>query len=360
MKNGNAWSLFSNETLNINESLPPGNYTVRFNELAGQYFLEETEPFDIPKKIYGKAAKHCQRIIESFNNRDDGCQVGVLLEGTKGSGKTLLAKLVSKMSNLPTIIVNTSFTGEKFMRSIQEIDQPAVVIFDEFEKLYNNEKQEQILTMFDGVYSLRNKIIIVTCNDKFAIREFFHNRPGRLRYSIHYDGLDELFIKDYCDDNLKNMSYLPKIVNLSNQCPEFNFDMLQCLVSELNMFNDTFEDVIDILNVKPFNINQDAWDVEMIVPDGVNDEYELSTKTIRIDPIETMTRYHSSIEIDLLIKPYNYESEDDFDYQTLYLTTRDILTMSKSKGEIFFEQELDGVNLKVVLRKEKKLARYDF
>ncbi len=261
LKHGNAWSLTPDSKMDVRDSLPPGNYTFCRNPMTGEYFLEESEPFVIPTKLYGKTVQWSDRILSTF--RTETNQVGVLLSGVKGSGKTLLSKYVSFASGLPVLIVNSPFSDERFMRTVQGITQRAVILFDEFEKLYDREAQEKILTLFDGVYTATNKIMILTCNDRHSVREYFHNRPGRLRYSIEFGSLSAEFIEEYCLDNLKEHSLLGEILKLSVSCDEFNFDMLQALVKELNTYGGTVEEAVEILNVKPISRTKEIWDVTL-------------------------------------------------------------------------------------------------
>jgi SpoVK/Ycf46/Vps4 family AAA+-type ATPase len=101
--------------------------------------------------MYGNTLRHTDRIINSFWKRPQ--QTGVLLNGEKGSGKTLLAKNISvelAKEGVPTIVINRDWTGDGFFKLLQDIDQPCVVLFDEFEKVYDREKQEEILTLLDA------------------------------------------------------------------------------------------------------------------------------------------------------------------------------------------------------------------
>ena len=75
---------------------------------------------------------------------------------------------------------------------------------DEFEKTYTKEGknyQAKILTLFDGVYSSK-KLFLLTCNDKSKMDSHMLNRPGRLYYLLEFHGLDQAFIREYCEDNL--------------------------------------------------------------------------------------------------------------------------------------------------------------
>jgi len=97
--------------------------------------------------------------MRTFTDRSNS--TGVLLTGEKGSGKTLLAKHLSIMGydmGIPTIVINSAWTGDSFNKLIQDIEQPLIVMFDEFEKVYNREEQEKMLTLLDGVYPQQDAV----------------------------------------------------------------------------------------------------------------------------------------------------------------------------------------------------------
>jgi len=63
------------------------------------------------------------------------------LVGEKGSGKTLLAKYISiaaaKERGIPTIVINHPFHGDEFNLFMQSIQEPVIVLMDEFEKIHD-------------------------------------------------------------------------------------------------------------------------------------------------------------------------------------------------------------------------------
>ena len=74
---------------------------------------------------------------------------GILLWGPPGTGKTLLARVLGMKcveQDYPCVIINTPWSGDNFNRFIQTIDQPCMILFDEFEKIYSREQQELLLT----------------------------------------------------------------------------------------------------------------------------------------------------------------------------------------------------------------------
>ena len=229
------------------ERLPNAVFSVAFAH--DEFFLRPASPFVLPPKTYGKTSPHAKRILGAFASEPRS--LGVLLAGEKGSGKTLLAKKVAIDSGLPVLLISQPFISAEFFLFLQEIDQPAVILFDEFEKVYDEAHQDALLTLFDGAYPLTRKLILLTVNSTLKVREHLRNRPGRLRYMIEFEGLDAAFIKEYCADKLQESKYLKDILRLALTCYSFNFDMLQSIVRELNEFGGDFEEMVEILNAKP-------------------------------------------------------------------------------------------------------------
>jgi len=252
LQNGRTFRPADPDSLNIQQTLPFGTYTVGCTP-AG-FHLEKIGDFTLPSKLYGDVEKKTDRILSTFQDRPAG--TGVLLSGKSGSGKTMLTKRISQKAmddlGVITIVINQPLRGEEFNSFIQSIEQPAIILFDEFEKVYDREAQQLLLTIFDGTYSSK-KLFLLTCNDRFRIDNYMQNRPGRIYYSLEYGGLDKDFITEYCQDNLKNLDNLNGVVIASAFFNEFSFDMLKALVEEMNRYNETATEAMQILNMKPQN-----------------------------------------------------------------------------------------------------------
>lgn len=243
------------ENTKIDPILAPGNYALKYNFDRCEFFLEEVPGFSMPPKFYGNVEKLKARIIQTFIDRNKS--TGVLLLGDKGSGKSMLAKAicanVAEKFEVPTIIIGESFDRLDEMNVfLAKIAQPCVVFFDEFEKVFKNEEQEKILTLFDGVYST-NKLFLVTCNNRYAISSHMFNRPGRIFYNIVYGNISEAEVVEYCNDNLKNKSFISDMLKLTLVAECFNFDMMQAIVEECNRFDESPFEVMKFLNVSIFD-----------------------------------------------------------------------------------------------------------
>lgn len=234
------------------DRLPKGVYVVKHADPIG-FYLERMESFKVPRRIYGTSTPRLvHRILSTFASRE-GNTTGVVLAGEKGSGKTLVTKLISHEIDAPTLIVNAPYCSDDFFTFLNNIKQSCVVLFDEFEKVYNKEAQAHMLTFFDGAYKT-HKLFLLTLNDRYSLRNELNNRPGRMYYAVEFGGVDEAFIRDYCKVNLKqNDLYIEAICRITGLFEAVNFDMLQALVEELNRYGETVLDALQFLNVKPFS-----------------------------------------------------------------------------------------------------------
>lgn len=264
MKSGN--SFIPSPPSSYVDKLPAATYTVGLHPMTQQFMLNLVDNMEVRHKIYGKSDEWCDRIFNTFMDRPS--TTGVLLDGEKGSGKTLLTKLLSikcRENGIPTIIINSPFTGDAFNSFIQGIEQPALILFDEFEKNYREHKtQEELLTLLDGVFPTK-KLFVLTSNDEYRVNNHLINRPGRIFYFLEYKGLDMDFVVEYCNDNLNDVSHTEEIVKVASLFEKFNFDLLKALVEEVNRYGERPLLAMELLNAKPASNNSQDFTVKVAV-----------------------------------------------------------------------------------------------
>jgi len=248
------------KNMDVYDSLPVGTYSVIYNPDEG-FLLKTISNMRLPEKVWGVPVRIVDRIVQTFEKRT--ASTGVLLSGEKGSGKTMIARLVSKQlrdKGCSTIIVDAPYNGAGFNAFIASIDQPTLILFDEFEKVYDRKEQTSLLTLFDGVYS-NKKLFMVTCNDQWSLDGNFKNRPGRFFYHVTFNGVDAEFIREYCEEKLVNQNHIDGIIEFGKMFREFNFDMLASLVEDMNRYKEDVTSSAKYVNSTPVGDGKRDYDV---------------------------------------------------------------------------------------------------
>jgi hypothetical protein len=324
LKNGNTYRIATQESMDLHGTLPAGNYVVKMDPHEN-FYIEHIPAFDAPPKLYGDVHKDATRIINTFKSREKA--TGVLLTGEKGSGKTMLSKKICidlAVEGVPTIVINTPWHGDKFNTLIQSIDQPCIVLFDEFEKVYDREQQESMLTLLDGIYSSK-KLFILTCNDKWRIDSHMQNRPGRIFYFKSYEGLDENFIREYLADNLVDQSHTETFVRITSIFAKFNFDMMKAMVEEMNRYGEDPKQSLALLNVRAEYDGGHSYNIEVVAEGKQIVSYH--------PPVWTGTPLHNEgINVNFRFKNENGDTE----WEELEFETEELVKFDTKTGRFIF------------------------
>lgn len=363
VKNGNTFRPTDEENLDIHNELPAGNYVIKTDQF-GNMFFETVDSFEFTSKRYGNNHRNTDRILNTFNSRP--ASTGIMLAGEKGSGKSLLAKTVSieaAKQGIPTIIINSPWHGDQFNTFVQNIQQPAILLFDEFEKVYDAEQQESILTLLDGVFPSK-KLFLITCNDKWRVDRHMQNRPGRIFYMIDFEGLDADFIREYCVDNLKNLIYIDRIITISGLFSKFNFDMLKALIEEMNRYDESPEESLEFLNVRAEYDSGSAYTVTLthntisgiVVTNPKWTGNPLKVKDIHIEytrPRPTKSkRKGTSIGI-------GFDDEEDRDWVSTMFSVDNLVSVNGVSGTFTFTND-EGYTLTMERYVEKQFTYGSF
>lgn len=365
MKSGNTFRIATKESMDLHEQLPAGNYVVKQDPFEN-FYIEQIENFDVPTKMYGDTIRNTERIINSFWDREKS--TGVMLVGEKGSGKTLLSKNICvelAKEKVPTIVINHAWVGDKFNTLIQSIQQPCIVMFDEFEKVYNSDEQEELLTLLDGIYSSK-KLFMLTSNDKWRVDSHMRNRPGRIFYMVDFKGLDEAFIREYCYDNLAKpeLKTIDTIVGIASVFGAFNFDMLKALVEEMNRYGETPQEAMRILNVKAEFDGGTSYSVEIYKGDRKADRASpsiwngapLSSKEINISWRFFSKKKAEPTEVTAPVVNQIFSNDDEEGWGDEDFTTDDLVKFNNKTGQFIFEK--NGVTL-ILVKETPKYFNFD-
>lgn len=219
------------------EKLPVGNYILKFDPTTGKYYLNQKETFKLPNKIYGDHSI-IERWLYSWRVNSSK-NLGILLTGIKGSGKTITAQKFCVEANLPVIIINETAYGSEFIDFLTSPELGECIVFiDEFEKIYNrhDERQYDLLSLMDGNYSTK-LIFLLTVNEEH-INEYLINRLNRIKYRKAYRDLEPAVIEEVIEDLLENKEHKDSIYEFFERVNICTFDLLTNLIKEMNLFKE--------------------------------------------------------------------------------------------------------------------------
>lgn len=258
IKDGNIYSVMQGNSFDIQEQLPTKIFILGISKNG--YFLEEEQnsKFNLVDKFYGEIENQTNRIISTFKIFERN--LGVLFSGPKGLGKSLTIRNVCEKcikDGIPVILIKENLGN--ITDFIQKIVQPCVIVFDEFEKIYQNDMrnnkddintQNDMLDLFDSSLSGK-KLFLLSCNDCNKISEFLLARPGRIHYHFKFERIKIDEIREYCNDNLKKeySNIIEDICYLSTQISNFSYDMLKAVVFEINNYGSSIKEAREILNI---------------------------------------------------------------------------------------------------------------
>ena len=270
----NTYEIYD-DTLQTFDKLPAQIYTVCFSKMQG-FFLEKYNDIEINEKVYGVHTDKVNKVFKSFKLFDRN--LGVILSGNKGIGKSLFAKMLaitSVKNNIPVVIVNDYIPG--IASYLQSIEQEIMVLFDEFDKTFTSEKDEDgktpqasMLTLFDGL-STGKKMFVITCNNVNKLNDYLVNRPGRFHYHFRFEYPNSDEISEYLKDKLNPSYYsaINDVIAFANKV-DLNYDCLRAIAFELNT-GIAFKEAIKDLNI--LNLEEETYKIILHYSNGYVAEY---------------------------------------------------------------------------------------
>lgn len=326
---GNSFKIYDN-SLKTFESLPVQSYVIRYDKMSG-FFLETYPNITITEKIYGVHREKVTKVMNSFKifNRN----LGVILSGAKGIGKSICAKLLAEdaiRQGYPLIVVNQYIPG--IADYITSIEQEVVVLFDEFDKTFFSgdrdsigDPQTEMLTLFDGL-SMGKKLFVVTCNELKNLNDYLVNRPGRFHYHFRFDYPTDNEIREYLKDKLLNGfdDEIEKVVAFAHKV-NLNYDCLRSIAFELSIGN-SFEDAIADLNI--MNIQREEYNIVVMFKGGARSRM---IKDYRMDLFE---------DEDINIR---MTDEDGFEFNVRFNPT-DAVYKYELGGNIIRGEDIDHID----------------
>lgn len=258
VNSGGKYNVYGS-SIQTYDKLPANTYQVCFNDREGFYLIAHSD-LNVTEKVYGSCLEKIDKTLKSFAAMSRN--MGVILSGPKGSGKSVFARMLAVKAHeigLPVLLVTEAMGGlSGFISSIQ---QECIVIFDEFEKVFNMDThsgesiQHELLSLFDGLDNGK-KLYIITCNNTRGLSSYMLNRPGRFHYHFIVSGPDDEAVREYMQDHLnpEAQQYVEDVVELARNI-ECTYDILRAISFELNQGYSMQEAMADLNVEEDANVN---------------------------------------------------------------------------------------------------------
>jgi len=341
----------TDDSLKTYDQLPTGVYTVRFSQFKG-FYLELHAPMEVKEeKIYGVHQVKVDKVLRSFKafNRN----LGVILSGDKGIGKSMFARLLSIEANkkdIPLIIVEEYVPG--IASFIEDIQQEVVVLFDEFEKTFagtsDNDPQASMLSLFDGV-AQGKKLFVITCNEIKQLNDYLINRPGRFHYHFRFDYPSAEEIKQYLTDKLDVVYHneINNVISFSRKV-NLNYDCLRAISFELNS-GIKFEEAIKDLNI--VNVTRERYNIQLHFINGLPQERQSVVLDLFSDNRRVAINLNDEKGLDIITVEFN---PTDAKYDSVLMS----MIVPKEKIKLKYEDDLDYYKKEDIERNKALIPDY--
>jgi hypothetical protein len=273
-QSGNDFSL-RDVTSYINE-LPIAVYTLN-QSIFGFYLTKTEESFTFNHKIYGLEAELIDRVERTWKNTAKN--LGILLNGLKGTGKTVTAKMICNTMKMPVILVNSNPEGGGIPEFISTITQDCVVFIDEYEKIFGEDSE--LLTVMDGVLSSENRKLFLLTTNRVHVNENLLQRPSRIRYLKTFKDLSPSIISEILDDVLLYPEFKEDTAKFITNLEIITIDVVKTIIEEVNIHKQSPEKFKDVFNVKKITGKYTVYQV--IEKEGKHTE-TIFKRNVKISP----------------------------------------------------------------------------
>lgn len=245
---------FKFNTEGLECDLTPGMvYSIDVDRYTDAISLEETSGLSLPSKVYctQRDERFIDKVINSYNLSESGF-TGVMLAGLKGSGKTVMAKVIANKSGLPIINIDKNIRPHILRNIVEKLGDTSVCfLFDELDKVLADYDDSVLLQVLDGSDTKGKHMILFTCNDDDEISEYLIDRCSRIRYWRKFDEMSPSLIMEVLNDKLNDKKEVKSLTDfIKDNFEVCSFDNIASFVKEANDYPTvTYEELFEDMNL---------------------------------------------------------------------------------------------------------------
>lgn len=279
-QNDNRISVGSLNQGKVKDSLPVGIYQIGAT-LAG-FHLDLQKDVKLPDNVFGDFQEKADLILAYYNKTEKN--VGVILEGHPGTGKTLFTRFFSEVCSMPVVVIPATFYREyldnchDFLRGLGN----CCIILDELDKILYGQRSKEtdpvllaLLDLLDGFTSSHN-IFLFTSN-KPVTENTLTNRLSRIMFKFTFVNVNHKLMDQILDAKLDTeLSEFRKGFHLLDlYLDELNIDTVTSIVDFCNLMRISPQEAVNYLNLRP--ADNVYWSFSVV---GTYRRFEISSSVL--------------------------------------------------------------------------------
>jgi len=333
-------------------------YKVNLDMFERPFLSKVADDFTFDYKLYGLETDLINRVLKTYNATDHG-NLGILLNGLKGTGKTVTSKQIANLLNQPIIIVGEN--KPQFPSFLNSIPQNITIFIDEYEKTFGN--ASNMLTIMDGASNSEYRRVFLLTTNELRVESNMIQRPGRVRYLKTFDHLKPIVIKEIVDDILIHKQFTDDCIQFISSLETITVDIVKAVLNEVNIHEESptaFESIFNVKKLKgKYNVSireEDGSLVEIasnisVYPRPTFNEntvgYQLDVDGVAVGEIIRVVNYNT-----VEVEPYEDDNDNPIGFKD------NIMVKVDDADLVNYAYAYDGFGSSQVTRPKKKSSDF--